>query len=108
MPKHHSHERLERFNVVLSLEDTAWLDRLAGEIQTGTSAKVSRSEIIRAADHFAGASPDGEQIHRKSAGDHARGSNYFAGPTRHALGVAKRPACLAGCVKAETSAVWPK
>jgi hypothetical protein len=49
MAKHNENERLERFNVVLSLEDRAWLDELAGEMLAGTGAKVSRSEIIRAA-----------------------------------------------------------
>ena len=41
--------RLERFQVVLSLDDIAWLDALAAEMLAGTGAKVSRSEIIRAA-----------------------------------------------------------
>ena len=49
MTKRNPKERLERFNVVLSLEDIAWLDNLAGEIQATSAAKVSRSEIIRAA-----------------------------------------------------------
>ena len=41
--------RLERFNVVLSLDESEWLNQLAAEIQTETGAHVSRSEIIRAA-----------------------------------------------------------
>ena len=49
MTKHNEHERRERFNVVLSLEDSAWLDELAEELLAGAGAKVSRSEIIRAA-----------------------------------------------------------
>ena len=49
MAKHNSEERLERFNVVLSLYDISWLDQLAGEILAVTAANVSRSEIIRAA-----------------------------------------------------------
>ncbi len=49
MPKHNTDERLERFNIVLSLDDSAWLDQLAAEMLAGSGAKVSRSEIIRAA-----------------------------------------------------------
>lgn len=49
MPKRSKNRGLERFNVVLSLEDNAWIDQLAGEILANTAAKVSRSEIIRAA-----------------------------------------------------------
>lgn len=49
MPKHNRSERLERFNIVLSVDDSAWLDQLATEMLAGTGAKVSRSEIIRAA-----------------------------------------------------------
>jgi hypothetical protein len=49
MPKHNSDKRLERFNIVLSLDDSAWLDQFAAEMLAGTGAKVSRSEIIRAA-----------------------------------------------------------
>jgi hypothetical protein len=49
MTKRNPDERLERFNVVLSLDDIAWLDHLAAEIQAGNGGKVSRSEIIRAA-----------------------------------------------------------
>ena len=49
MAKYNEEERLERFNVVRSIEDTVWLDQFAGEVLAGTGAKVSRSEIIRAA-----------------------------------------------------------
>jgi hypothetical protein len=42
-------ERLERFNLVLSLGDIAWLDQLAAEIRAESGAKVSRSEMVRAA-----------------------------------------------------------
>jgi hypothetical protein len=49
MAKQRPHERLERFNVVLSLEDVAWIDQLGMEIQTTKTGKVSRSEVIRAA-----------------------------------------------------------
>jgi hypothetical protein len=48
MTKRNENERLERFNVVLSLDDIALLDSLAAEILAETGAKVSRSEIIRA------------------------------------------------------------
>jgi len=48
MDKHNPDERRERFNVVLSIEDIAFLDQLAAEM-AATGAKVSRSEIIRAA-----------------------------------------------------------
>jgi len=49
MARHNPDERLERFNVVLSLKDAAWLDQLGEEILATNGAKVSRSEIIRAA-----------------------------------------------------------
>jgi hypothetical protein len=49
MEKRNPDVRLERFNVVLSLEDIAWLDQLAGEIYASNGARLSRSEIIRAA-----------------------------------------------------------
>lgn len=49
MTKHNPDERLERFNVGLSLDDIAWLDQLGAEILAANGAKVSRSEIIRAA-----------------------------------------------------------
>lgn len=41
--------RLYRANIMLADEDSAWLDQLAEEIHTSTGAKVSRSEIVRAA-----------------------------------------------------------
>jgi hypothetical protein len=41
--------RMERFNIVLPLEDSEWLDRFAWEIRERNGAKVSRSEIVRAA-----------------------------------------------------------
>ena len=40
---------MERFNIVLPLEDSEWLDRFAWEIRQQNGAKVSRSEIVRAA-----------------------------------------------------------
>jgi hypothetical protein len=49
MTKRNPDERLERFNVVLSLDDIAWLDQLAAEILASNGGKVSRSEILRAA-----------------------------------------------------------
>jgi hypothetical protein len=49
MTKRNIDERLERFNLVLSLDNIAFLDQLAAEMRAGTGAKVSRSEIIRAA-----------------------------------------------------------
>ena len=49
MTKHNPDERLERFNIVLSLDDIAWLDQLGEEIEASNGAKLSRSEIIRAA-----------------------------------------------------------
>jgi len=41
--------RMERFNIVLPREDSEWLDVLAWQIRAQTGAKVSRSEIVRAA-----------------------------------------------------------
>jgi hypothetical protein len=49
MTKRNGDERLERFNLVLSLEDIVWLDQLVAEISAESRAKVSRSEIVRAA-----------------------------------------------------------
>ncbi|HTX36452.1 MAG TPA: hypothetical protein VME43_15590 [Bryobacteraceae bacterium] len=40
---------LERVNLMLARRDSAWLDSLANEIRVNTGAKVSRSEIVRAA-----------------------------------------------------------
>jgi hypothetical protein len=42
-------ERLERVNVMLSRQDSSFLDQLPEEIHTQTGARVSRSEIVRAA-----------------------------------------------------------
>lgn len=42
-------ERLYRANIMLADEDSAFLDRLSDEIREHTGAKVSRSEIVRAA-----------------------------------------------------------
>jgi|SRR5215469_4481127 len=41
--------RMERFNVVLPVDDSEWLDRFAWEIRDQNGAKISRSEIVRAA-----------------------------------------------------------
>jgi hypothetical protein len=41
--------KLERVNLMLSPADSGWLDELAAEIRTRTGAKLSRSEITRAA-----------------------------------------------------------
>ena len=41
--------KLERVNLLLSRDDSAWLDALAAEIRANTGARVSRSEIVRAA-----------------------------------------------------------
>jgi hypothetical protein len=49
MAKRNPETWLERWNVVLAVDDVVWLDRLGAEIAAATSAKVSRSEIIRAA-----------------------------------------------------------
>ena len=40
---------LERVNLMLTRDDSAWLDMLANQIRTNTGAKISRSEIVRAA-----------------------------------------------------------
>jgi hypothetical protein len=40
---------LERVNLMLTRDDSAWLDTLANQIRENTGAKVSRSEIVRAA-----------------------------------------------------------
>lgn len=40
---------LERVNLMLTRADSAWLDGLANEIRSANGAKVSRSEIVRAA-----------------------------------------------------------
>jgi hypothetical protein len=40
---------LERVNLMISREESAWLDELSNEIRARTGAKVSRSEITRAA-----------------------------------------------------------
>jgi hypothetical protein len=42
-------ERLERVNIMLARQESEWLDELAAEIHTSSGAKVSRSEIVRAA-----------------------------------------------------------
>ena len=42
-------EPLERFNLMIARNDSQWLDRLTREIHDRTGAKVSRSEIVRAA-----------------------------------------------------------
>jgi hypothetical protein len=42
-------ERLYRYNLVLADAESDWLDQFAEEIHTATGAKVSRSEIVRAA-----------------------------------------------------------
>jgi len=44
-----SSERLERVQLMLSRQQSKWLDQLAQEIRERTGAKVSRSEITRAA-----------------------------------------------------------
>ena len=49
MPKQRSEERLERFNLVLGLEQSEWLDALAAEIKAQNGAEISRSDIVRAA-----------------------------------------------------------
>lgn len=40
---------LERVNLMLDAEGSAWMDQLAEEIRVKTGARVSRSEITRAA-----------------------------------------------------------
>ena len=47
--KSNAGERLYRYNVLLADAESAWLDQLADEIHEQTGAKVSRSEIVRAA-----------------------------------------------------------
>jgi hypothetical protein len=47
--KRNDDNRLERFNLLLIREESEWLDQLAAEILAATGAKVSRSEIVRAA-----------------------------------------------------------
>ncbi len=42
-------ELLYRYNLLLADSDSAWLDQLAEEIHAATGAKVSRSEVVRAA-----------------------------------------------------------
>jgi hypothetical protein len=44
-----SKERMERVQLMLSPELSAWLDQLSSEIREHTGASVSRSEITRAA-----------------------------------------------------------
>jgi hypothetical protein len=46
--KSNTGERLERVNVMLSRQDSSFLDQLSEEITAKTGAKVSRSEIVRA------------------------------------------------------------
>jgi hypothetical protein len=41
--------RMERFNMVLPVDDSEWLDRFTWEIREHNVAKVSRSETVRAA-----------------------------------------------------------
>ena len=43
-----SQERLERVQLMLAPDESAWLDTLGGQILARTGAKVSRSEIVRA------------------------------------------------------------
>jgi hypothetical protein len=45
----HAKEKLERVNLVVGRSESEWLDQLAVEIRAETGAKVSRSEIVRAA-----------------------------------------------------------
>jgi hypothetical protein len=49
MTKTTTGERLNRYNLLLADAESAWLDKLCEEIHTQTGAKVSRSEIVRAA-----------------------------------------------------------
>jgi hypothetical protein len=44
-----SGERLERVQLVISREQSDWLNELSGEIKQRTGAHVTRSEITRAA-----------------------------------------------------------
>ena len=48
MNKHSKEQRLERVNLMLGRDESAWLDQLGAEILEQTGAKVSRSEIVRA------------------------------------------------------------
>jgi hypothetical protein len=47
--KSNTGERLYRYNLLLADAESAWLDQLADEIRQANGAKVSRSEIVRAA-----------------------------------------------------------
>ncbi len=47
--KHSMEQRLERVNLMLMRDESEWLDQLGAEIREQTGAKVSRSEIVRAA-----------------------------------------------------------
>jgi len=49
MTKHSKEQRLERVNLMLARDESEWLDQLVAEILQQTGAKVSRSEIVRAA-----------------------------------------------------------
>jgi hypothetical protein len=49
MKKSHGDSRLERFQLLLAAKESEWLDELSAEILATTGAKVSRSEIVRAA-----------------------------------------------------------
>jgi hypothetical protein len=40
---------LERVNLILTRDNSSWLDGLSNEIRVTTGAEVSRSEIVRAA-----------------------------------------------------------
>jgi hypothetical protein len=44
-----SGERLERVQLVISMDQSEWLNELASEIKQRTGAHVTRSEITRAA-----------------------------------------------------------
>ena len=44
-----SGKELQRVNLMLKRDHSEWLDGLAHEIRANTGAKVSRSEIVRAA-----------------------------------------------------------
>jgi hypothetical protein len=45
----HAEVAMERVNLMLDRRESEWLDQLVGEILAKTGAKVSRSEIVRAA-----------------------------------------------------------
>lgn len=49
MDNEQNSKALERVNLMLTGADSAWLDQLADDIRTNTGAKISRSEIVRAA-----------------------------------------------------------